>query len=119
MRPRPRVLEHFDPTPEEISNAERAKPTRLPLCIKCKLRSCVATFRTTEHGLPEAFTALADALTHADAANLTRADVERLRAGHKQLSRASRGRYCQPCVEGAVAFSMSILNSLRLREVTL
>ena len=119
MRPKLRVIETFDPTPQEIESAERAKPLKLPLCIKCKLRSSLAIADTARQSLSQAFLSISNLLTSQKAGRLTHADVERIKQSHKHLSRASKGRYCETCFENAIIFSnqiLSIIQEERLRS---
>lgn len=113
MRPKLRVIETFDPTPQEIESAERAKPLQLPLCIKCKLKSSIPIVDTARESLSQAFLAISNLLTAQRAGSLTRADVERIRSSHKHLSRASKGRYCETCFSNAIDHSNQIVREVR------
>ena len=113
MRPKLRVIETFDPTPAEIESAERAKPLKLPLCIKCKLKSSIPIVETAHASLSNAFLSISNLLTAQNAGKLTRADVERIKQSHKHLSRASKGRYCETCFENAIDHSNQIVSEIR------
>lgn len=99
MRARVRVMEEFDPTPQEIEKAERRQPLKLPLCIKCKLKTAVSIGQTARLDIDRYFLAIADVLKGKFSSKLSRVDVERLRGLHLHLSRAARGKYCLSCVE--------------------
>lgn len=112
MRPKLRIIETFDPTPQEIESAERARPLKLPLCIKCKLRSSLPIVDTARESLSKAFLSI-NAILRSNAGKLTRADVEKIKQSHKHLSRASKGRYCETCFENAIDHSNQIVREVR------
>lgn len=105
----------FDPTPEEVAKVERAKPTQHPLCIKCKNLKRIEVWETVSHRINEAFLKLNDLLVY-QVGEFSREEVGRLRTMHELLCRASKARYCEPCVTGTVAYVLETVAKLRVRE---
>jgi hypothetical protein len=102
------VEEDYDPTPEELAKLERAKPTRVPRCAKCKLFP-VANLR--EGSAHRAILENLE-LVLKSSRSLKRDETEKLFLAHLHVTRASKGRYCARCVNGSIIFADQTLEYL-------
>jgi protein-arginine kinase activator protein McsA len=112
MRRPSQNIDQFDPTPEEISKQERAKPAKAPLCIKCKNGRRVEIQESSRKALSDAFVALFDFLVSKNASQLTRKEVEQCKAAHLHLTRTSKGRYCVHCFDSSLSYAWEVIEAI-------
>ncbi len=75
---------------------------RAPLCIRCKRRAAAHK----AHRVQEAILALQEAF---DTESASRIQTERFFERHRALVRASKGRYCESCIESAIEFAKEFI----------
>lgn len=109
----PDAIEAFDPTPEETAKAERAKPLKRPICIRCKASPRIEIWQTVKLDIDKGFTLVIDLLTSPRVSDLTRDQISSVRNCHELLARASKARYCKRCVESVTSYVQETVEKMR------
>lgn len=104
------TAETFDPTPEEVAAAERAKPTKKPICIRCKSAPCS---ELNQEEINKLLSACLSYMVSESFPTSPRVHIEQLQLAHDTLCRVRKGRYCRGCMESSLSFAEEILEKLR------
>jgi hypothetical protein len=112
-----RAVEQYDPTPEETAKAERAKPSKRPLCAKCKNFPRLEIWETVAYQINGAFRKIDSIMKSLRFPSLSRDDIVSLKRSHALLARASKAQYCKGCVTSTVTHVLDIVEKMTLRAI--